>query len=419
MEQICDRDRCSLCMACFNVCPRQAVYVECDENGYEAVRIDPEKCIDCGLCRNVCEAGKQVGRSSPRACCAAQASDQKALMRSASGGAFQMMAEAVLGYGGVCYGCTSVWDDQGLHARHLRVDRREDLPRILNSRYIPSMIGEAYRCAGEDLLAGRLVLFSGTPCQIQGLRAYLNREYENLITVDLICHGVASSRLFNDYVRAEEKKQGIRITDFSFRDKSVIWGPNFSYQYYRINDPGKRIKTRRLPNVASSYLAHYERGNILRENCYACELSGTERVSDFTIGDFWGIDLEYPQFITKCRPALSLHKGISCILINTEKAEHFVPELLRPGMILHEVSLQAIAAHNGNLRAASARGAERDRILREYREHGYDAIEREYETAAAKKIRLYAVKNRIKAVLPDRVRIWMQKCPKTIRRLFH
>ena len=315
-----------------------------------------------------------------------------------------MLARIVLEKGGVCYGSALEKENGMFAAKHVRIDSLGELPKILNSKYIPSVTGMAFLKAKEDLVQGRLVLFSGTPCQIQGLMAFLGRDYGNLLTADLVCHGITSTNLFNDYLACLEKTEGIGITDFSFRDKSVSWGTNYCFAYYKKTDGKKREKRRHCPREASSYMHHYLRGNIFRENCYSCSRSNTERVSDFTLGDYWEIESEHPEFVTKYSPRISLRRGVSCILVNSPKAEEFV-ELLEDKMILHAVTLESIVAHNSNLAEPSPRGMDRDRLLQMYRECGYEPIEEEYRRLVADRMKVYYLKNTLKSRLPDWIRV--------------
>lgn len=415
---ICAAEKCTLCLACFNACPKNAIYVDTDENGYEKVCIDGAKCVHCGICRQVCQRRNDLCRNAPAVTYAAQAADQEALGLSASGGAFQMLAQTVLERQGVCYGCELIRKNDSYIAEHVRIDHLKQLPRILNSKYIPSIIGTAYQQAKQDLEDGRLVLFSGTPCQIQGLRAYLNREYDNLLTADLICHGVTSAGLFNRYIRCIERKDNISIVDYAFRDKTVSWGTNFCYSYINNADPGRQIHIRHCPREESSYMMHYLRRNIFRENCYTCDCSNTMRFSDFTLGDYWEIEKEHPEYILKAKPRMVLRRGISCILVNTPKGKNMV-SALQERMILHEVELNSVAAHNGNLRNASARGRNRDWFLTTCREKGYEAIEDAYRKNVGNKMLLYRLKNYLKSYLPDCIRIWIYQSPILRKIVFH
>lgn len=417
-HNLCTTQECTLCMACVNTCPQEAIDLGTDTYGYEQITIDAEKCIDCGLCGKVCQRRGQVPRSVPKINYAAQAKDRKSLMNSASGGAFQMLAQMVLEQGGVCYGCAFEKENGCFRAKHVRVDALTDLPKILNSKYIPSMISHAFREAKHDLETGSLVLFSGTPCQILGLKAFLNRDYDNLLTADLICHGVTATNLFNDYIAHLEHRDGIKIVDYVFRDKSVSWGTNYCYSYYKQGDPAKHILQKHCPREASSYMIHYLRDNIFRENCYSCSLSCKERVSDFTLGDYWEIEQEHPEYITKCKPRIVLRQGVSCILVNSEKAQRF-GEQLSQKMIMHPVSLDSITTHNGNLRSASHRGKERDWFLDTYRKDGYAPIEEKYRRSVGKKMMIYGIKNFLKSYMPDWLRIWIYQSPILRRIVFH
>lgn len=418
MDTVCNCEECTLCMACVNSCPRNALHTEWDENGYEKIVIDKSRCVNCGICQKVCSLRGEVGRHNPDVCLAAQANNVDALKKSASGGAFQMLAELVLARDGICYGCELTLEGVGFVARHVRIDKREQLDRVLNSKYIPSIVGTTFREAEADLKAGRTVLFSGTPCQIQGLYAYLGRSYENLITADLICHGITSAKLFNDYICCIEQRDDIKIVDYQFRDKNISWGTNYCYRYYFKKDSRKRIHCRHCPREESSYMSHYLRGDFFREACYTCTLASSERVSDFTLGDYWEIEREHPEFITEKKPGMVIRNGISCILVNTERAQRYAVELNNK-MQMHEVALDSILLHNGNLRKASDRGKARDHILDVYRTEGYGPIENRYSEAIKHRLILYRIKNVLKSFLPDRLRILIYRSPILSRIVFH
>ena len=416
-EKICDSQKCTLCMACVNSCPTKAIQVTADEFGFEKLSIEQEKCIDCGLCSKICKRRDDIPRNHPQKCYAAQMSDFSALKRSASGGAFQAIAEIILEKGGICYGAELIHNDNEFDVRHTRVVNLEGLKRILNSKYIPSIIGEIYKQAKQDLENDNLVLFSGTPCLILGLKAYLGKEYEKLLTVDLVCHGVTATKIFNDYVKEVEKTKRITIVDYQFRDKSISWGTNYCYSYYN-SDSSNQIKIRHCPREESSYMTHYLRGHIFRENCYSCSLSNTLRVSDFTLGDYWEIEVEHPEFVTKMKPSIILRKGVSCVLANTEQALKYMPDL-RSKMTFYEVSLETIVKHNGNLQLPSKKGKGRAEFLNTYKANGYSLIEKQFQANMGKKIYIYRIKNALKAHLPDRVRIWIYNTPRLRRILFH
>lgn len=398
----CMSDDCTLCMACLNVCPVDAIDLTKDEYGFEQLIINHDKCIGCGRCERVCRKRKNAESHHPILCYAAQYANQSELIKSASGGVFQAIATEVLKKGGICYGSRLVYDyKNGFHAEHARIENEENLSQILNSKYIPSRIGTCYKKAKEDLEAGRTVLFSGTPCQIQGLYAYLNyAEYEGLITLDIICHGVPSTELFNGYIKAVEKLDDVQIIGYNFRDKSISWGTNYSYDYL------KRGKERTVhhPRELSSFMAHYLRGELFRENCYRCERANTFRVSDFTCGDYWDIEKEHPEFITARTPHMMLKCGVSCLLVNSEKGQK-VLETISASFIMHKVELRSITDHQKCLRQSTSKGKDREKLLELYKKEGYEPIELAYRTKIKNKKRLYLLKNRVKKYMPDVIRI--------------
>lgn len=178
---ICCEEKCTACMACANACPKNAIGIGVNKYGYEKVVINDDKCVDCGLCTKVCARRMQIERHSPIKCYAGQSRDAEKLKRSASGAAFQMLAEIVLETGGVCYGCAGEMINGEYRANHIRVTNVDELQSILNSKYILSHIGTTYQQIKKDLENGKLVLFGGTPCQALGLKSFLNHSYASLI----------------------------------------------------------------------------------------------------------------------------------------------------------------------------------------------------------------------------------------------
>jgi len=222
--------------------------------------------------------------------------------------------------------------------------------------------------------------------------------------------------------RALEQADGLDLvfqhhitqTSGKFRDKKAGWGSNFCYSYYDNGDKNK-IKIKRFPKEGASHEIHYLRGDISRENCFSCEMSNTNRVSDFTFGDYWAIEIEHPEFIVRKDPALSIRKGINCMMVNTEKGMQYLSKL-QEKMVMYEVDLASITRHNSNLLKPSKRGKARDAVLENYYMEGYKKIEENYNDTVGKKRTVYAAKNMIKTHIPDKLRVQIYRM-KFLRKL--
>lgn len=303
-----DKKDCCGCGACMNVCPKNAIRMAEDEVGFVYPEIDQNLCIGCGACKKACGYQMQPMMQKSEAVYAAASNDDNLLRKSASGGAFAVLAENVLKKGGVVYGAALPLENGKLEPKHLRIDTVERLTELQGSKYVQSAIGDTYAQAKKDLLDGKSVLFSGTPCQIAGLKQYLKKDYENLLTVDIICHGVPSKRFFQSFMEDYGKKLGGTITEFYFRDKSKGQGM-ITRSVYK-NKNGEQQEKIIVGNLLS-YFNFFLRSFTYRKNCYSCPFASEKRVGDLTLGDFWGFHEEYPSYDEK--QGLSNGKGVSCI----------------------------------------------------------------------------------------------------------
>lgn len=250
--------------------------------------------------------------------------------------------------------------------------------------------------------AGKKVLFSGTPCQIAGLYGYLKKEYANLWTIDVICHGVPNLKFFDDYLSIEGKKRGGVPTGYSFRDKKRGWGMNARLDLRYLS--GKE-KSTYIPARLTSYNTLFLDGDVYRENCYACPYARKERVSDMTIGDFWGIEREHPELLKQSE--FDEKKGISCILVNTQKAAELC-EKLSDRMYLYESSFMKIAKKNGQLDHPSAKSERRKTVMEIYKKFGYDGVEKWFRKKYKKQIIMHRVYNAI----PRKLRVALKNAIK-------
>lgn len=221
MNIICNTSECTGCMACANICPYHAISVVQDEEGFDRPKIDQKLCMDCGLCQKTCPINYHPSITEPKKIFSGWSSNESVRMGSSSGGAFTEIARPILEEGGVVFGCVL---NENLKAEHSYVETLNDLThKLCGSKYVQSRIGKSYVTAKNFLKQGRKVLFSGTPCQIAGLKNYLRKDYDNLITVDLICHGVPSPIVFEDYKKFISTHERMEITDVKFRCKKSSW----------------------------------------------------------------------------------------------------------------------------------------------------------------------------------------------------
>lgn len=294
---------CTGCMACYNVCPVGAVSQEYNEEGFLIPVIDEEKCIRCGRCKAVCPVCNETqGAVLPKDCYAVMGSDE-IRKESSSGGVFRVLADQVLAEGG--YVCGAVWNDNW-QVEHIVSDRLEDVRRMMSSKYVQSNVGNTYRQMKELLGHGRKVLFTGCACQVTGLRRYLEKEYENLLLADVVCHGVPSQKIFD---RCLDKKE--EITRISFRDKEVFgWSPGLFLKY--------QDGTEYIGNKSDPYMFGFLNNWILRKTCYDCKFKN-KKYSDLSLGDFWGI-----QQIC----GFGDSKGVSFVTLNTGKGAYFFKSVL-------------------------------------------------------------------------------------------
>lgn len=297
---ICDKSKCTGCFACYNICPKNAIEMIEDENGFIYPKIDKTKCIDCGLCKKVCPSLNEVEKKYPQKCYAAYSKSNDIRTKSTSGGIATTLSQEVINNGGVVYGSSF---KENCKVEHIRITQIEDLHRLQGSKYVHSYIKDVYKNIKEDL-KDKKVLFIGTPCQIAGLKKYLMKDYENLILIDIICHGVPSQK----YLQEEVKRLigHLEVDRVNFRNGNT-------YGLYPVKD-NEIINGSDIQN--SPYSDAFMCGLSLRENCFTCSYAGANRVSDITIGDFWGLDKSSKFYSDK-------EKGVSVIFINSEKGEKY------------------------------------------------------------------------------------------------
>lgn len=349
MMKICESEKCTGCSACVDVCPKNCIKMEPDAYGFEQSVVDEEACIHCGACKRVCQNNNEQHFVRPIKCYAACIKDTEARKKSASGGIAYALYQNILDKGGVAYG---VDFDEEFHLKFYRGEKAEDIARFRGSKYTYSDMQGTYKALKEDLQDGRLVLFVGTSCQCSGLLGFLGKKYDNLYTVDLICHGMPGAAYLKEYLTDVEKKHGKKVTEISFRDNDV----------YRMKVCAGEETLVQQPAKENPFMAGYTRMLIYRDSCYDCKFARPERVTDITIGDYWGSD--------RRNMLAPVEAGKSVILSNSPQGDALVRECMNT-CVLTEKSLDDVVSKNEQLRKPSKKSEYRQELLEVYKESGY------------------------------------------------
>ena len=302
MIEIKDKSKCSGCSACYSVCPKNCISMIEDEEGFLYPTVNKDDCIECGLCEKVCPLEEHNNKKNGVvSSCIIQNKDKEVLLQSTSGGSFTPIAEYVLRQNGVVFGVEMTSDD--FIIRHTKVEKKEELLKFRSSKYVQSSVGDTFKDAKNELENGRMVCFSGTPCQIQGFKNFLKKDYENLITVDVVCRGVPSPGMWRDYV--EKLQQLDKVQEVVFRDKGL------GYQYSTMKVKYANGAVKRNGIEADQWLRMFFSGLSLRPSCPTCNFRTTDRCSDFTIWDCFNV--------SDLTNTLDETKGATRMLIHTQK----------------------------------------------------------------------------------------------------
>ncbi len=306
MINIDDKKECCGCWACYNACPKHCIEMKEDAEGFRYPAVDTAACIDCGLCEKVCPIinADTADTPHPQEGLLVQHKDERIRHESTSGGAFTAIASWIIRQGGVVFGAG--YRKGTFTVEHQAVEHEEDLAVFRNSKYVQSRIGDTFREVLEYLKQGRWVCFSGTPCQIEGLRAYLrNREYERLVCVDVICRGVPSPLILSKYIGVQQTVIGGEFTNVLFRDK------HYGYHYSSFSIYNKdKTKDYHKGVDSNAYLRAFFNNLSDRPSCYDCRFKKRYRVSDLTLWDCFPIEKFTKEFDGK---------GTTRVLVQSEK----------------------------------------------------------------------------------------------------
>ena len=330
MIQILDKSQCCGCTACVSICPKQCITMREDEEGFLYPVVDSSHCIDCNLCKKVCPELYPKEMREPLHVYAAKHKNEQVRLASSSGGIFTLLAEKIIDEGGVVFGVrfNNNWD-----VVHDYTETMEGLAVFRGSKYVQSYMGDCYLKAKSFLEQGRKVMFTGTPCQIAGLKNFLRKDYDNLLTVDVVCHGVPSPKVWQVYLDEIARKGGknsvlshpivekTEINHIDFRSKSIGWKKySFALTLSKATADGEK-NTVLLSSIFTEnpYMNAFLSNLSLRPSCYDCPAKSGKSGSDITIADFWGIEDVLPEFDDD--------KGISLVLSYSEKGGRWLAGL--------------------------------------------------------------------------------------------
>ncbi|WP_157445256.1 Coenzyme F420 hydrogenase/dehydrogenase, beta subunit C-terminal domain [Bacteroides cellulosilyticus] len=353
-----NKSECCGCTACQQVCKEQAIAMQVDNEGFLYPVKDIDKCTNCDLCERVCAFVQPTYNHEQPNVYAAYIKDQKERQKSSSGALFYTIAKFVINSGGVVFGAAL---NKKLSVIHQSAQTIEELTPLRGSKYVQSSLGDTFNIIRSLLKSGRLVYFTGTPCQVAGLKAFLRKEYSNLLTSDLVCHGVPSQKLFNLHLKYLEEQCNGKIIDYQFRDNKR-WKGSEIITYIKKSQVFKRV----LPTYdLSPYLYSFMYSFTYRYSCYHCPFAKIPRQGDITLADFWGVRKYYPH--------INVSKGVSLVLVNTGLGKQIWENVEKEVMSIKSDVISA-SKYNKNLVTASLMPAIRNGIYERIDNEGYVVI---------------------------------------------
>ena len=386
MIKIEDKINCCGCYACYSICPVKAIKMEKDEKGFEYPIVDKDKCTNCGLCEKVCPIINNKKNDKTEADIKAYASMNKDLqtrMKSSSGGIFTLIAEYILDLNGVVFGATF---NEKFEVVHSYIENKEEVYKFQGSKYVQSKIGDMYKKAKEFLDSDRYVLFTGTPCQIEGLYQYLRKDYKKLYTQDLICHGVPSPKVWNKYLEEKNQKYKGIPESISFREKEKSGWQNFGMKIKYQND------VYLLKHSEDVYMKAFLRDICLRDSCYNCNFKKKLRNSDITLADFWGIG--------NIDKTLNDDKGVSLILLNSKKGQYLF-EGIKENLIYKIVDFEEAIKYNPNMIKSAKMQTKREKFFNDLNNNKLETLVKKYTKKSILKKMIGKIKRVAKRIIKD------------------
>lgn len=377
MKEIVEKNKCTGCSACASICPKGAIKLVEDNEGFKHPEIDQSKCINCGLCKRTCPVLNTTENSSLNRCYVAYNKNDEVKKTSSSGGIFDAIARKILSDNGIVIGAAF---NDNMELKHIAIEKIDDLEKLEGSKYLQSNINNMFSYIKEKI-NDKKILFVGTPCQVAGLHAYLKKDYVNLICIDLFCHGVPSPKLFNKYIKELEDGNRSKVVKYNFRDKKTGWDAYSNTANFENNSEISELQSN------NSYMRLFLSDIALRESCYNCNFKVGNKYSDITLGDFWGVQKYYPEMYSK--------NGVSAIIINTEKGK-LIFESISDNLEYKECNLEEMEDGNPSLKSSGKYPKKRKEFFENIDNLSIKKLEKKYANVSLIKKIKWKIKRIIK-----------------------
>lgn len=357
---IIEKKDCVGCYSCASVCPKDCIDMKIDDEGFWYPHVDNDKCIKCNKCVSVCPTINTSENNNKQNAYACINKEESIRLESSSGGVFSLVAEQILEEGGAVFGACF---DSEFVVKHSFTENKEKLKNFRGSKYTQSKIGDSYRLVRDFLKSDQKVLFTGTPCQVAGLKSFLGKEYNNLVCMDMICHGVPSPDVWKKYTQYREKIANSKVDNISFRNKKEGW-KKFSVSFLFKNNTEYRQSLDK-----DLYMRIFLNDICLRPSCYDCKFKGLNRNSDITLADFWGIKNIIPE--------MDDDKGTSLIFVNSDKGKK-VFEVISSKMEYKDVNIEDAVKYNPAAIKSASYNPKRESFMKKRNKLSFDKLVKKY-----------------------------------------